>query len=344
MEEDSAKIVNSEVQDQDSAIARISSLEKTFNSFMEMVKPIMIKRQKRKRSDHEMSESDDDEIGNHGDRSGEGSGLADGLLAKLADQDKGSNDKSESDINTSEFAVDLSSLEAELSGGEVLGPDIMPKVASIGNKVFENPITPSQVKEIEQKFLKPSNLEKVVVPKVNPGVWNKVPRLNKASDLKYQSLQQHVVKASTAILQATDYAMKMGEKDCSVSDRKQLSADLIKGLVDATALLGRTNYELSLMRRLKLKPVLKSQYASLCSDAVPVTDLLFGDDVSKAAKDIKQTEDVCRDFESPGPAKRRSYGGSFNFNHDSKNWSSRGRGRGNFSRGRYNKFQRRPRM
>lgn len=339
---DSASVVNN-------SDTRLDNLEKKFDDFMEMLSPL-VKKRKLQTPYHDISEPEDgggvdsegdgDDTESQEGHSRDPTGLADALLNEHKNT-------SESDCEEGEFAVDLSQLESQLSGAESQGPAIMANVASIGNKVFENPIPPAQVKEIEQKFAKPSNLNKILVPKVNPGVWNKVPRLNKAADLKFQTLQQHLVKASTAIMMATESAMKVGEKDCTNSSRKQLSADMVKGLVDATALLGRTCHELSLMRRVKLKPVMKRQYVGLCSDSVPVTEFLFGDDISKSAKDIRQTEDVCRDMDHSGYSgysgysgfKRRNFGGQYH-HAESKNWTGRGRGRGRYNntKGRYNKF------
>jgi len=55
---------------------------------------------------------------------------------------------------------------------------------------------------------------------------------------------------------------------------------LLTAQIDAIALLGYTNYVLSLRRREAtcIKPNLNKEYGSLCSSQTPVTTLLFGDE------------------------------------------------------------------
>ena len=49
--------------------------------------------------------------------------------------------------------------------------------------------------------------------------------------------------------------------------------------IDALALLGHANYDISLRRREVIKPTLNREYGTLCSSQNPVTSLLFGDDL-----------------------------------------------------------------
>lgn len=48
---------------------------------------------------------------------------------------------------------------------------------------------------------------------------------------------------------------------------------------DALALLGHVCFEITQRRRESIKPSLHKDYAMLCSSNVPVTNLLFGDDI-----------------------------------------------------------------
>lgn len=54
----------------------------------------------------------------------------------------------------------------------------------------------------------------------------------------------------------------------------------------ALALLGDANHKNNLARRF----VMKQKYSHLCSDRVPMTRFLFGDDVSQPAKHIEESE------------------------------------------------------
>ncbi|KAH3694897.1 hypothetical protein DPMN_082339 [Dreissena polymorpha] len=46
--------------------------------------------------------------------------------------------------------------------------------------------------------------------------------------------------------------------------------------------------ELNLLRRDLLKPEMRNEYAHVCTHSLPYTSQLFGDDVFKAAKEIKE--------------------------------------------------------
>ena len=59
---------------------------------------------------------------------------------------------------------------------------------------------------------------------------------------------------------------------------------------DALALLGNANYRNNLVRRFVMKKEINHKYAHLCSDKVPITRFLFGDDVSQSARQIEESE------------------------------------------------------
>ena len=64
---------------------------------------------------------------------------------------------------------------------------------------------------------------------------------------------------------------------------------IVGSLTDAVALLGHGHYEMSMTRRLMLKPALNKEVADeLCSPQTPVTSNLFGNDSSQQLKDIQK--------------------------------------------------------
>ena len=69
-----------------------------------------------------------------------------------------------------------------------------------------------------------------------------------------------------------------------------LDTSLVESGLDALALLGQANKQLVHRRREALKPVIQNDFAHLCSQSLPYTSWLFGDDVSKNVKDIKDME------------------------------------------------------
>ena len=56
-------------------------------------------------------------------------------------------------------------------------------------------------------------------------------------------------------------------------------------------MLGHLSSELNLKRKLSLKPYLKDEYKALCHDTSDKSsDYLFGDDLAKNLKDVKEKD------------------------------------------------------
>ena len=67
---------------------------------------------------------------------------------------------------------------------------------------------------------------------------------------------------------------------------------LVKQATDSIALSANVNYELNMRRREAIRPNLNQDYKHLCSSTVPVTDYLFGDELSKQLKEMAEANRV----------------------------------------------------
>ena len=76
--------------------------------------------------------------------------------------------------------------------------------------------------------------------------------------------------------------MKSSKMPKSESDTQ----NLIKLNTDAVALLGHAHVDLSHRRRESMKPRLNKDYAGLCASHVPVTALLFGNDLQTQLNNV----------------------------------------------------------
>ena len=63
--------------------------------------------------------------------------------------------------------------------------------------------------------------------------------------------------------------------------------ELVTSQIDALALLGNANCQLSQRRREMLKPYLNKEYASLCSSLTAESSLLFGDELQNQLASIR---------------------------------------------------------
>ena len=73
---------------------------------------------------------------------------------------------------------------------------------------------------------------------------------------------------------------------------------VMKQLSDGLALASCASYELNMRRREAIKPDLNQEYKHLCSSTVPVTEFLFGSDLSQQLKDMAQANRVANKLSS----------------------------------------------
>lgn len=130
-----------------------------------------------------------------------------------------------------------------------------------------------------------------------------------------QNVEKTVIKAATVLTNAVN-------KMAKVESENQEFNDFIESCNDTLALMGHANRQLNLARRKFMKPDVDSNYGHLCAQSVPYTSLLFGDDVSKAAKDIEDTRKIGNRMSGLGLPRGRGY-------------YRGGRGRGSRRGGRY---------
>ena len=99
-----------------------------------------------------------------------------------------------------------------------------------------------------------------------------------------------LVAVGTAVTKAAQLLMDARQHDGirrREGDKNNLTNEVLTLQVDALALLGHTNYELSLRRREIMKPSLNKDYASLCSSQTSVSSMLFGDELQSQLNAIR---------------------------------------------------------
>lgn len=126
-------------------------------------------------------------------------------------------------------------------------------------------------KQLQLKYLPPSNCPILDVPKVNPVIWEKISPFTRISrDLKLTRVQKLLTRGLTAYT------------------RSLSSTHLTETQQDALALLSNANFELNSLRKEQIKPDMNPAYSHLCK--APVTKFLFGDDLGKRVKDLKEEQ------------------------------------------------------
>ena len=237
----------------------------------------------------------------------------------LSDSDTDSNnDASESDSDallkqgeennpTRESQDELLDMIAnDLNADEQTDKDIADKLAKLVNKRWSEKLPSDKLSEKLKKHSRPGNLGSLVAPRVNPEIWANMSHTAKRMDLRSANTQNIVSKVGTIIAKCTDNLLKAREKDAKKIDLDEM----VSSHTDALALLGHSQYELSLKRREAIRPSLKKEYAALCSPNVPVTSLLFGDDLQQQLNNIKASNKISQVSANVNKSHKTGYKGS----------------------------------
>ena len=173
-----------------------------------------------------------------------------------------------------------------------MGDSIRNDVATSLNFALVEKLEEKCVQEAVQKYKCPKNCEALVVPKVNPQIWENINAHSRSRDLKLQRVQKPLIKGITALAKAC-------EGPCTVEQEHGF------------LLLATANFELNCLRKELIKPDLNPRYAHLCKPSNKVTSQLFGEDLGKQIKEMqdeqKATFGVLKhaNFAKPGQGRSR---------------------------------------
>ena len=183
----------------------------------------------------------------------------------------------ETDLNDSRFA----SMAKRFKTVELCDKDIEPVLADNINELFLKGMDEDQYTEIirDETLPRPANCEGLVTVKLNQLIWDIVSPTARSRDKELQNIETSCVKSACILAKTVD---KLARIDANALESP------IEGINDAIALLGHTNKQINMLRRDLLKPELRNEYNHLCTHSLPYTNQLFGDDVSKTAKEIEE--------------------------------------------------------
>ncbi|XP_038072973.1 uncharacterized protein LOC119741294 [Patiria miniata] len=273
-------------------------------------------------------------------------------LPKRAKTDPTSDDESDSTLNVSKAVDDLlqnkkqteqgdsdmavlQDYEQLYDDGSATGAPINEKLAGLMTKMMRQKLADDKVTEKLKSLERPSNVEALGVTRVNPEVWNTLKPKTRSLDIKMQKAQQSLLAGVVPIVRAIESLMATANAP-SASDKLDNARVEINRLLDAVSMIGHANRELNLRRRDLIKPDLNQQFGGLCSAQVPITGLLFGDNLTQKCKDIQETNKLGHKV---GQRYRGSTGkpgyGQFQRRRDTRPYQS-SMSRGNFRQGALN--------
>ena len=126
-----------------------------------------------------------------------------------------------------------------------------------------------------------------MVSKVNKEIWKGLPKAAKQNDAKLAAIQRSIIKATSALAQSTQEILK-AYKSKKLTD-KETKEKMTDKNADAIAMLGHACHELS-VKRFPIRPHLPKQLTGLCEESAPITNQLFGDNLTRTIKEIKELD------------------------------------------------------
>ena len=276
------------------------SINEGFSSLGELLTGLM--QQQRGKRSRQKSSSSSTSVSEDSDHEGRGKRARltkddneDAVAALLAESEP----KGEKSDHDKEFGEILDKAVQDLDS-EQLGPNVSDQLAQVINKTLRSKLSEEKLKDKKNTYLRPQNCETLEAPRVNPEIWTQLQPTTRSRDIRLQKVQSLLLKGLMPLVELLE-TCRQSKDTTAVPDK----GTMIKLVLDSITLLSQANGELNCRRRAMIKPDLNEKFQQICADHVPVTTLLFGDEVAKTLQDIASTNRVSQQV--AGPSRRSSY-------------------------------------
>ena len=129
---------------------------------------------------------------------------------------------------------------------------------------------------------RPNNCPALCTPRVDDLMWRILSPPAQSRDKLFQNLQTLMIKGSTMLARLVEKLDENGQEQ------------FVESGLDALAVFGHASRQLINRRRDLLRSEIQPDFAHLCSNSTPVTDKLFGDNVTDNVKEIQNIKRVER--------------------------------------------------
>ena len=172
---------------------------------------------------------------------------------------------------------------------------ISEKLEKIVENRWFNKLSDGQLKEKTEKYLRPTICDNFITPKVNPEILERLDRQTRGRDLKLSTLQSTTTKMGYICTKATELLLQARRENKSL-DIEQL----IRMHTDALGLSGHISFEISQRRRDAIRRNLNKEYATLCASHVPITKMLFEDELQTQLNHIRASNKISNTTSTQG--------------------------------------------
>lgn len=191
-------------------------------------------------------------------------------------------------------------LQSALAFGPVeeVSGDVDRPIADMVNQLFAHGMREESYKDIveDEVTKRPGNCPALAPVECNEQILEALKSDAKRSDFRMKEVGKDILRAATIIVKSLSVLDRVAQ-----DEGNSVVAHEVGMVNGALALLGHANYKNNLARRFNIKREINPKYSHLCSDKVPMTSLLFGDDVSQSARQIDESEKLKSKFTTKKP-------------------------------------------
>lgn len=166
---------------------------------------------------------------------------------------------------------------------ERLGEPVPDRAATFMNRALRSLLSPESEKDLLARYLRPSNLGNLVVPRVNQAVWRDLKKRTRESDLALQRGQNCIFRGMIPLVHSLTDLNAKHDKD----NRKRL--------LDGLQAVALGAHHISTSRRSFMAQDIRPQFRQLCATSRPMTDMLFGPD-----QELEKQSRELKDAHTPG--------------------------------------------
>ncbi|XP_052082856.1 uncharacterized protein LOC127720327 [Mytilus californianus] len=231
----------------------------------------------------------------------------------------------ESNVDPTQLVVESEDEEFDYEMPKIFEDDerfdseVSPSIASVIEKICKKK---SDVTSLTKDSKIPSNCKALVPPPVNPEIWQFLARRAKTEDLISQNIQKLTGAGMVPLIKVAE--LLRGKNPCIKTMRELISR--------AISIQCNLHFELSIKRRMNLKPHIERKFHQLCNRNEVVGEKLFGDDISKRLREINDVQKINKTFSSKN-YRGRSYRRGYRFGMSNPRGNFRGQSR--YPRGSY---------
>ena len=187
-------------------------------------------------------------------------------------------------MEVEENDVDLQEIYKLYEEDKETSASVDDKLAEFVNRKFLTGLSEETYKKMidQHKPLRPENCKNLAGIKTNVAVWKAIPKATRNKDYKLQSIDRAVVRGGIWLTESVNELIGLQKKTKSTEVKK-----IAEKCNLALNMFAHTHHELNMFRREMIKPKLPPKFKDLCSNMLPYTDELFGEDIVKVVTELE---------------------------------------------------------